>query len=87
MGRGIVTRRAIEKNDGRDFRKGNDSCLAKVSAEEPIFVLRAQDRLAAYVVRQWALLAEIAGCPPEKVAAARLLADRMEQWPVRKIPD
>jgi hypothetical protein len=34
--------------------KNTDRCLQKVSDDEPIFVLRAQDRLAPALVRQWA---------------------------------
>lgn len=34
--------------------KHNDSCLAKVREDEPIFVLRGQDVLAPDIVRAWA---------------------------------
>lgn len=30
------------------------SCLNRASDDEPIFVLRAHDKIAPYVVRQWA---------------------------------
>lgn len=66
--------------------KATDACLAKVAPNEPIFVLRAQDALAANIVRQWASLAEIAGAPREKVEEARQLADKMETWPTRRMP-
>jgi hypothetical protein len=73
------------------------SCLAKVADAEPIFVLRAQDITAARVVRWWADVVEIEyashhdGLVPDgvaaKVAEARALADRMEEWSNRKLPD
>jgi hypothetical protein len=62
-------------------------CFAKAADDEPLFVLRAQDRLAPDVVREWARLAEAHACAPHKVAEARSLADAMERWPHRKLPD
>lgn len=67
--------------------KKNDPCLDKAGDDEPIFVLRAQDKLAPALVRQWADQAAANGCPEPKVQDARQLADRMESWPVRKMPD
>jgi hypothetical protein len=60
--------------------KRNDGCLAKVADDEPIFVLRAQDRLAPGLIRRWADLAETYGCPAGKVKEARELALQMEEW-------
>jgi hypothetical protein len=59
----------------------------KADDDEPIFVLRAQDSLAADAVRHWAERAEQAGSTPAKVAEARDIADAMERWPTRKMPD
>jgi hypothetical protein len=67
--------------------KHNSISLSKAQDDEPIFVLRGQDRLAPDVVRQWADRAEQAGCAIEKVREAREVADAMEQWPRRKVPD
>lgn len=78
--------------------KYTDTCLQKAADDEPIFVLRAQDLLAPGVVRHWAELYCItqhgsehlltAGdCTDPKVREALALADKMEQWPTRKLPD
>ena len=76
--------------------KLTDKCLQKVSNEEPIFVLRAQDMLAPGLVRDWALLARARGMKPDgtvslalevKLQEALALADQMEKWPRRKYPD
>ena len=67
--------------------KHNDVCLDKVADNEPIFVLRAQDRLAPGLVRAWAMQAEAHGCAPDKLREAYELAEAMEQWPTRKYPD
>lgn len=64
-----------------------DSCLAKVKPEEPIFVLRAQDFIAPKLVRAWAIQAKAVGCPLEKVQEALDCADSMDKWPTRKWPD
>ncbi len=61
--------------------------MAKHLAHEPVFVLRGQDKFAPVLIRLWANLAEMGGCRKEKVHSARLIADEMEQWPDRKLPD
>jgi hypothetical protein len=67
--------------------KHNSISLDKAKDDEPIFVLRAQDLLAPDVVRGWADVAERAGCSPAKVTEAREIADAMERWPARRMPD
>lgn len=64
-----------------------EGCLGKAASDEPIFILRAQDAIAPELVRAWANRAEGLHCPPEKVAEARELADKMAAWPNRKAPD
>lgn len=58
----------------------------KIPEDEPVFLLRAQDALAAETVRHWARLAELSGCR-ELALMAREHADKMDQWPRRKRPD
>lgn len=58
-----------------------------IPAEEPVFLLRAQDRAAAPAVRAWATVAQALGADPQVVANALSHADLMEAWPVKKIPD
>ena len=67
--------------------RDTDSCLQKVGPDEPIFVLRAQDELAASLVRLWAGRARAAGAPAEKVDEAYACADAMDAWPTHKVPD
>jgi len=62
-------------------------CLGKAADDEPVFILRAQDSLAADIVRLWAKEALALGCPVEKAAEALDLADKMDRWPVKKDPD
>ncbi len=62
-------------------------CIANAADDEPVFVLRAQDVFAAYLVRQWADMAWAAGTPQEKVSEAYRLAAQMQDWPNKKIPD
>jgi hypothetical protein len=61
-----------------------------IPADEPVFLLRAQDRLAPTVVRKWADLVENSFGAPEIVSLARLHASAMEEWQRSngsKIPD
>jgi hypothetical protein len=67
--------------------KLNNRVLDNVGPNEPIFVLRAQDEIAPIVIRAWAAIAENRGTPAAKVADARAIADVMEAWPHRKVPD
>jgi hypothetical protein len=76
--------------------KSFDACLDKVSEEEPIFVLRAQDILAAELVDLWVQrvrnLYRVRKQTMSKTTATKLLeatgcAETMRKWPVRKVPD
>jgi len=59
---------------------------------EPVFILRAQDKIAPSIIRDWARSASEAGTPKERTDDACTVADRFEQWqrdnPDRvKVPD
>lgn len=62
-----------------DELKTPTSCLNKAAADEPIFVLRAKDALAAMAVRHWATMAE-GTHESDKLEEARQLADKMDEW-------
>lgn len=65
-----------------------DGCLGKAADDEPVFVLRAQDILAADLVEHWALLAsERLGPGHAKVVHGLAMAKAMREWPTRKYPD
>ncbi len=53
---------------------------------EPLFVLRAQDRFAAGLVRRWVQICAEAGTPDSKLTEAMRLADAMDRWPVKQTP-
>lgn len=57
-----------------------NSNLNMADKDEPIFILRAQDRLAPELIRSWASRASIHGCSSEKVQEARDLAAKMQEW-------
>lgn len=57
-----------------------DSCLNKAGDDEPIFVLRGQDRAAPGAIRQWAERAKRMGCPTEKWQEAMDCAMAFEEW-------
>ena len=62
------------------------SCLNKAVSDEPVFVLRAKDPLAAMTVRHWITMAEGAH-EPAKLDEARGLAVEMEKWRQRNYPE
>jgi len=64
-----------------------DSCLSKAADDEPVFVLRAQDKLAPILIDLWATLAVERGLPDEKALEARGQALKMRNWFPRKYPD
>ena len=51
-----------------------------IGKDEPVFLLRAKDALAAEAVRAWADSAEEAGVDEDLVEAARTQADEMEAY-------
>ena len=62
-----------------------DSCFNKAADDEPIFVLRAQDKLSPQLIRLWAYMAELTGeVPEEKTKEAYHLASQMERWEGKK---
>ena len=58
-----------------------------IPEDEPVFLLRGQDRFAAATVRWYADLIEAEGADPEMVRLCRVHADRMQAWRPRKFPD
>ena len=71
----------------------------KIPAEEPVFLLRAQDVTAAETLRFWVrqnrkLLKNAKDLPPEEKAARKRKLDlatahahRMDDWPKKKVAD
>ena len=58
-----------------------------IPEDEPVFLLRGQDAMAARHVRDWAEHVELRGGSPEIVRMAREHADKMDAWPKKKLPD
>lgn len=59
----------------------------KIPADEPVFLIRAQDRLGRRVLRLYAQLAEWLGYAADFVQHLRDLADEFDRWPSVKDPD
>lgn len=62
-----------------------DSKYGKIDIEgipddEPIFILRAQDKAAPQTINQYAENAIRAGSPTEHAAAARRVSSTMREW-------
>lgn len=55
--------------------------------DEPVFLIRGQDKVAGDAVRAWAALAEKVGAASDILETARNHAAKMDAWPKKKIPD
>lgn len=58
-----------------------------IPPDEPVFILRAQDKVAARTVRAWAEYNIDVGGDPYLSNMARVHADLMDAWPVKKLAD
>jgi hypothetical protein len=54
---------------------------------EPVFLIRGQDKSGAAVVRIWADHNDVVGGDPEASRIARAHADLMDAWPKKKAAD
>lgn len=59
----------------------------KMKEDEPLFVLRAQDILAADLVLAWAVRARKLDVKESKLHEAETMSAEMRKWPGRGIPD
>jgi hypothetical protein len=62
----------------------------KIPEDEPVFLLRAQDKLAPYAIELWAEAAETEGADPWIVQVALRHAALMREWQKEhgsKVPD
>jgi hypothetical protein len=83
---------------GTKLQEMQSGCFAKAAPDEPLFVLRAQDRNAPKLVRRWAedlrqyhirngTSGHDLAKAISKYTEAMETADLMEAWPLRKQPD
>lgn len=75
------------KHPRNDYNERIQDAQRRIPNDEPVFLLRAQDELAADTVDFWADAAESHGVDPEVVQRVREHADRMRRWPRHKLPD
>ena len=59
----------------------------KIPEDEPVFLLRAQDKFAADTLRCYAQMIGFEGADDAIIQATLEQADRMDAWPVKKVPD
>lgn len=74
------------KHAREDYNRIKDPA-GLIPQEEPVFVLRAQDRIASAVVRYWARLNEQQGGDPRLTDLAEHQASCMDEWPKKKLAD
>lgn len=75
------------KHARKDYNRIQDP-ESIIPFDEPVFLVRGQDILGASTARFWADEAELTQkVDPEMISLVRGLADEMEDWPKKKVPD
>ncbi len=74
------------KHQRADYQRFQDP-EGKIPPDEPVFLIRGQDKVAGDSVRAWADLNERSGGDPELSRLAREQASRMDAWPKKKPAD
>lgn len=74
------------KHAREDYSRIQDP-TGKIPEDEPVFLLRGQDKYAAQVVEYWTWLVAMGGGSTEIVDMAHNHAVLMENWPIKKRPD
>lgn len=83
----------ITAKELREATLRGEGPLAKAQEDEPVFLLRAQDKHAADLVEKWAtwVSVDVPNCGDRsmhnKVQEAMLIADFMRRWHTHKAPD
>lgn len=75
------------KHGRQDYNERIQDSAGIIPVDEPVFLLRGQDKHAARTVRQYADALESAGADPEHVASIRRQALEMTNWRPKKNPD
>jgi hypothetical protein len=70
-----------------DYNRRIQDAEGRIPADEPVFLIRGQDKVAGDAVRAWADLHERAGGDPEVARQAREWARQMDLWPKKKSAD
>jgi len=68
-------------------KEGIEYLQEKCVRNEPVFILKASDELAASTVLDWATRAEKRGVNEEKVRGAITVSAAMRAWPMQGLPD
>jgi len=78
------------KHARTDYDERIQDSAGIIPVDEPVFLLRGQDPIAAYAVGAWADEAEKAGAAPETIARVRRWASEMAEYALRAnhgVPD
>lgn len=58
-----------------------------IPADEPVFLIRGQDKIGGLVVKIWADLARLVGAKDDICDKARVQGLLMDNWKKKKVPD
>ncbi len=80
----------MTKRETLEAAAKGEGCLGRAADDEPVFVLRAKDVLAAFAVNEWVQRARFEGVNKDKITAAVDDISAMLDWQERngtKLPD
>lgn len=67
------------KHAREDYNRIQDPA-GLIPEDEPVFLIRAQDMIAPFIVQLWAVKNKMSGGDPELTKLALEHAEKMEQW-------
>jgi hypothetical protein len=70
-----------------DYNARIQDAANEIPADEPVFLIRAQDKVGHLAVRGWAYMHRLNGGSDTAYSLAMAHADKMEAWPVKKCAD
>lgn len=71
---------------GKDYQRIQDPD-AHIPEDEPVFILRAQDKLAPDALRHWIEMAKMYGIDKNTINQAEKQLERMAEWEPQGLPD
>jgi len=75
------------KHQNEKYNERIQDAANLIPEDEPVFLIRAQDKVSGDTLRAWAQLNDDAGGSPEISTAVCEHAEKMDAWPNKKLAD
>lgn len=74
------------KHAREDYNRFQDP-EGKIPVDEPVFIIRGQDKVGWRAVEMYASLAELSGSSEDLINRCKKHAQDMKDWSVKEVPD